>query len=203
MPTIALKSIRHCFAAAGVALAATGFVASTASAQSPGCVGRNMLDELKASDPAVHAEIRAAADATPHAKTLLWKVETTTFPDRMPSYLYGTSQLTDDRLMKFSPAAIEAMDNAKRIALEVEDTSQDRINEALATLAKMAVAPADQQLDKLLNEPDLRNARRSLARSGLPADTMTKARLGSQPPVGMAVKSRKRSTFSGSTICEM
>ena len=32
------------------------------------------------------------------------------------------------------------------------------------------------------------------------AGTMTKARLGSHPPLGMAVKSRNRSTFSGSTI---
>jgi hypothetical protein len=44
--------------------------------------------------------------------------------------------------------------------------------------------------------------RRSAANMTAMAGTMTKARLGSQPPAGIAVKSRKRRTLSGLTMPE-
>ncbi len=168
---------------AAAAFAVVIGTALPAGAQSATCGGRNMLDELKASEPAVYAEIRKAADATKNSKALLWKIEQQDQPDRPPSYLFGTIHLTDDRLHTLSPAVIEAMGSARRVALEVEDLSQRRIAEALAGMKKDVFLPAGATLDAKLSVAERQRAKVMLARAGMPADAMSRVR----PWVAMAM----------------
>jgi uncharacterized protein len=85
------------------ALAFAGFVAlatlplAHADEEIPhACVGRNLMTELAASDPAAAAEVEKAMRATPNQGPLLWKIEP---PNKAkPSYLLGTAHVTDTRV---------------------------------------------------------------------------------------------------------
>ena len=143
----------------------------SAHAQSTGCPGKNALLELKATDATAHARILAAAAAAKNGKTRLWKIEHEDAPDRPASYLFGTLNVSDERLQSFSPAVTEALDVSSRIALEVDETSLERTQEAL-TVMRDALLPASAtgKLETLLAKPEAARANLLLARSGLPKD---------------------------------
>ena len=91
-----------------------------AHAQVPTCTGKNILDELRTTDPGAHARVTAAAAATENAMAILWRVEKAGTP---PSYLFGTMHLTDERIGKLSPAVKAALARSRRLVLELDDMS--------------------------------------------------------------------------------
>jgi uncharacterized protein len=107
-------TIRFPISAFGIGIAAATLMATPLAAQSLGCKpGSNILEEIKAKQPSVYAEIRKSADAEENAKHALWKIEHKDFPNRGPSYLFGTIHVTDDRVQTLPPAAMEAFDSAR------------------------------------------------------------------------------------------
>ncbi len=155
--------------------AACGFVAFAAApalTNPKACTGRNLLTEMKASDPDLYAEVRTSADAMINGRNLLWKIEDPENPERAPSYIFGTIHLTDDRVAKMPLAVEKAFDQSLQVAIEVEDLSPPRVAEALQTLtARGAVlAKADGQpggLSGMLTPAELASTSIVLGKAGL------------------------------------
>ena len=164
-PTVRQTLISMSFAALASAMPLTA-----AHAQSTGCDGKNLLDEIKAKDAPAFARIRAAADSSKNGKTLLWKIENEEFPDRPASYLFGTLHVSDERLHKLSPATQDALNFTSRIAMEVDDASPERAQEALVVMRTAVLPGANAKLETLLAKPEAVRANMMLARSGLPKE---------------------------------
>ena len=155
-------------------IAALGLTAAwtvPALAQATTCTGKNLMTELKAAEPQLYAEIRKAADATPNAKSVLWKIENPERPDAAPSYLFGTIHLTDDRALELPESVKTAFAESVRAGLEIEDVSTSRVSEALQTMSSRGAVllPAKGRLDALLTPVEFKETSKVLARSGLDA----------------------------------
>lgn len=140
--------------------------APAATAQAPACTGKNMLDEMKSTEPQAHARILAKAAATENANALLWKVERA---GTQASYLFGTMHLTDDRINTLSPAVKTALTGARRLVLEVEDLSSGSFMKAFARGRQLMMFGDGRSLDQLLSEAEFRKVSSILQRAGLPA----------------------------------
>src|SRR5690606_14483413 len=67
-------------------------VAEPARAQEPSCKGRNLVEELQRTAPAVLRLAREQAAAIPNGEGLLWQIEGA---DGASSFLFGTMHVTD------------------------------------------------------------------------------------------------------------
>lgn len=160
----------------GLAMAVLLLLATPAVAQSTGCDGHSILDEIKAKDAAAVARIDAAAAHNKNGRTLLWKIESEEFPDRPASYLYGTLHVTDARLQAFSPAVEQALNHTSRIAMEVDETSLERTQEALGVMRTALLPAGSAKLATLLATPEAQRASVILAKAGLTSELQTNAR---------------------------
>ncbi len=150
--------------------------AHSAAAQTAVCTGRDLLADLKVSEPQAYDGVRQSAAATENAKALLWKIERADKPDMAPSYLFGTLHLSDDRVQKLSVNVAKALDQSRRVAVEVDDLTTDRIAEALHTLRDKATLPEGQSLDKMLTAQELRLVTARLAKVGLTGEAALRVR---------------------------
>jgi uncharacterized protein len=139
------------------------------AAPSSTCGGRNLLDEIKASHAASFEAIKAAASTIENGKGILWKVERTDGPDRLPSYLFGTMHVTDDRVTTMSPATLKAINSSRRIALEIEDASSERLLEAMGSFGEKVILSNGRTLADLLGAADAKKVVIILAQSGIEA----------------------------------
>ncbi len=151
----------------------TGFAllagyAVAASAQAPTCSGKNVLDELRTTEPSMHKRIVAAAEATENAKAIFWRVEKAGMP---PSHLFGTVHLTDDRVNRLSPAVKGALDSARKLILELEDVSPDTMMQEVAKspqLVGLMLYTDGRRLDQLLGGADYETVTQALSKAGVP-----------------------------------
>ena len=145
---------------------------AAADAQAPTCTGKNVLEELRTSDPAAHAAIVTAADGTENANAIFWRVEK---PGTAPSHLFGTVHLTDERVHRLSPAVQAALDGAHRLVLELDDLSPDAMVQQIAKsphLAGLMMYTDGRRLDQLLGGTDYATLSQALSRSGVPAQAV-------------------------------
>jgi uncharacterized protein YbaP (TraB family) len=131
----------------------------------PSCRGLNMLEEMQGTD--AHERILAAASATENTEALLWKVERA---DLLPSYLFGTVHLTDDRISQHSPAMLAALGASRRLVLELDDFSPDSFLKAFARARDLIVFPDRRRLAQLLTVEEYGKVSGILARSGFPPE---------------------------------
>jgi uncharacterized protein YbaP (TraB family) len=139
-----------------------------ADAQAPTCTGKNILDELRTSDPPVYERILAAATGTENANAIFWRVEKA---GTAPSYLFGTVHLTDERVHRLSPAVQAALDGARRLVLELDDLSPDAMAQQIAKsphLVSLMMYTDGRRLDQLLGGADYAALSQALSRSGVP-----------------------------------
>jgi uncharacterized protein YbaP (TraB family) len=144
------------------------FVSTATWAQAPTCTGRNVLDELRTSDEAAHARVMAAAASTDNANAILWKVEKAGAP---PSHLFGTMHLTDARINALSPAVRAALEDSRRLVLEIDDISPGGFMKLLTTsqqMVQLMLFTDGRRLDQLLPADDYRKTMDVLSRSGVP-----------------------------------
>jgi len=132
----------------------------------PSCAGKDLLAGMKKSDPEGYAKVRAAADAVPNTKALLWRIEGKGAPT---SYLFGTIHSTDARVSKLPPAAAAAFAASSTVALEIltSEAAQSKIEEILD--AKGTFNSGD-GLKDILKPAELAALRKSLAADGFPAE---------------------------------
>jgi uncharacterized protein YbaP (TraB family) len=154
----------------GFALLA-GYVVA-ACAQAPTCTGKNILDELRTTDPPVHSAILAAAARTENANAIFWRVEKA---GTAPSHLFGTVHLTDERVHRLSPAVQAALTGARRLVLELDDLSPDAMAQQIAKspqLAGLMMFTDGRRLDQLLGGTDFATLSQALSRSGVPSQAV-------------------------------
>ena len=136
------------------------------AAPPPVCAGRDIFTEMKRTDPEGYASIRAAADATPNARALLWRIEGKGQPT---SYLFGTMHSTDERVNKRSPKVVEAFNAAKTVALEYleSESPMEKLGELIAA---KGIYTEGNGLKDLLTPAELDTLRKSLAAEGIPTE---------------------------------
>ena len=96
---------------------------SSAKAQDASCGGRNLIAEMKTSDPARLAKLETEAAAIPNGKGLFWKIEKAGVA---PSYLLGTMHVTDPRVLAMPKGADEAYATAKTVIVESDEIVDDQ-----------------------------------------------------------------------------
>jgi uncharacterized protein YbaP (TraB family) len=139
-----------------------------AQAQMPACTGKNLLDELAATDAAAHARVMAAAAATENATAVLWRIEKAGIP---PSYLFGTMHLTDERINALSPAVTAALAGSRRLVLELDDLSPGGFAKLLAEsphLGGLMMFTDGRRLEQMLGADDFAKLSAVLVRAGVP-----------------------------------
>lgn len=143
----------------------------TVRAGPPVCKGKDILAELKESDPNGFARIRKQAEAIPNGKALLWRVER---EGQAPSYLLGTIHVSDDRVNALSPAINEALANVKRVALEI--TFGDDTLAALSSLTSLTTYQGDKSLKTDLPPKHYEALQAILGKLGLPPGATDRTR---------------------------
>jgi uncharacterized protein YbaP (TraB family) len=134
----------------------------------PACAGRDIFTAMKRSDPDGYAKIRAAADATPNTRALLWRIEGKGQP---ASYLFGTMHSTDERVNKRSSQVVEAFNAAKIVALEYLESESPLLKLGELVAAK-GVYTEGNGLKDLLTPAELAVLRKALGAEGIPAKTV-------------------------------
>jgi uncharacterized protein YbaP (TraB family) len=139
---------------------------SVADAAPPTCKGSDIFTAMKQTDPEGYAMIRAAADATPNARALLWRIEGKGQPT---SWLFGTIHSTDERVNKRSAALTQAFNGAKTVALEYleSDSPAAKLGELVAA---KGIYTEGNGLKDLLTAGELAKLRKTLGADGIPAE---------------------------------
>ena len=158
---------RFFLSALTVAALLAGPAAFAAEPKDDTCNGSDMLAETKATNPEIYQQIMAKAVATENAGALFWKIER---DGRPTSYLFGTVHLTDDRVTKLSPAVRSALNEAKAVALEVADLSENATAAVIAQSAPLAMYSDGRRLDQMLTPSEYETVKNVVSRSGLPAE---------------------------------
>jgi uncharacterized protein len=155
---------RYTVAAALFALSTALAPADSAQAAPPTCRGQNMLEEMQAAEPAVHAKVIAAAKVTSNAEALLWRIDK---QGLAPSHLFGTVHVSDPRVTTLSPAITSALTGAKAVALEIADMSPAAMQAGFGNDPSLMISP-ERGLAALISAEEFAIAKAALVPSGLP-----------------------------------
>ncbi|MBX9457060.1 MAG: TraB/GumN family protein [Rhizobium sp.] len=101
-----------------LALLLAFFQAAPARAEDPACGGKDLLAELKATNPAEYARLRAEGDKIRNSGVRFWKLEK---PGQEPNWLLGTMHLSDPRVTDLPAEAKAAFDTASVVVLESDE----------------------------------------------------------------------------------
>jgi uncharacterized protein YbaP (TraB family) len=96
---------------------------SKARAEDVACGGKNLIAEMRTSDPARFAALEKEAAAVPNGKGTFWKIEKQGIA---PSYLLGTMHVTDPRVLAMPKGADAAYQTAKTVIVESDEIVDDR-----------------------------------------------------------------------------
>ena len=138
---------------------------SPAKAQTPACSGENLLEGLKAENPATYAQVMAEADKIPNGKNIFWKVEKQGFAT---SYLLGTMHVTDPRVLKMPAGAQDAQSRAKTIVVESDEVLDEKKSMAVLLMKpELTMFTDGRSLDSLLSKDDLKTLQDGLKARGI------------------------------------
>lgn len=138
----------------------------------PTCTGRNLLAELRTSDPRKSAAIDADAARTENGSGLLWKIEK---PGVAPSYLFGTMHMTDPRVVTLPPAARKAFDAAGTMVIETTDVlDQSRMMAVMAQRPDLMMFTDTTTLKSLLTPDEIETVDAALEARGIPLVSIAK-----------------------------
>lgn len=114
-------------------LVGLGFAAPVRAAQDAACGGRDLVADLKASNPAEYAKLRAEGNKIKNSGIRFWKLEK---PGQQPNWLLGTMHLSDPRVAELPVEAKAAFDGATVLVLE-----SDEILDQQKAAAKLMARP--------------------------------------------------------------
>lgn len=131
------------------------------------CGGTDMLAELAAKEPALHKSIVDAAAATENGDALLWKVEKSGVP---ASYLFGTIHMSDVRVAVLPDKIKAAFDSAKTVALEVANTSEAGLIEAMTKVPEQIAYLDGKTLQAQLTADEFEKVKKLVGKYGMPGE---------------------------------
>ena len=154
-----MRRLISCLASA---LAATLLLTSAATAK---CSGISILPKLTKSHPEIMAEVRDAASKIQNTNAILWRVEKAGLK---PSHLFGTIHVSDPRILAIPTAALDAIKEAKIVALEIADMSPAAMMQAVSKVPQLMVYTDGSRLDQKLTEDDFKKVTGVLNKAGMP-----------------------------------
>ncbi|WP_275785558.1 TraB/GumN family protein [Pararhizobium gei] len=119
---LALIGTLHVLAAMSLILMLLSILPAQA-ATGESCGGKNLIAQMKSSDPARYETLEKQAAATPNGKGLFWRIEK---PGVSPSYLLGTMHVTDPRVLAMPKGASQAFATAKTVIIESDEVVDER-----------------------------------------------------------------------------
>lgn len=131
------------------------------------CPGKDMMTSAGAPSANFGDSVRESAKGLANGKARLFKIEHEDYPDRIPSYLLGILTVADPRINELSPAVEAALGKTRRIALESDIISSDRVQEVVGSMRSSAFLPKGQSLNKLLSAGDVAKITLAAKRRGL------------------------------------
>jgi len=155
-------------------LLAVLFSVTPAAAADDSCSGKDLMAELKQSDPARYAEVVKEADAVPNGKGIFWKIEK---PGLKPSWLLGSMHVTDPRVLNLPAYAQTAHDNADTIVIESDEILNEK-KAAAALLARpdLTMFTDGTTIQKLLSPEDYARLDAGLKQRGIPLSAVSRMR---------------------------
>ncbi|RWX75213.1 polysaccharide biosynthesis protein GumN [Neorhizobium lilium] len=147
-------------------------ILAPALAEDGACGGHNLLEDMKAQNPATYAEVIAEADRIPNGKSIFWKIEK---PGLSPSYLLGTMHVTDPRVLRMPPGAAEASAAARTIVVESDEILDEK--KAMAGIfanPDLTMFTDGRSLETLLSKDDLALLTADLKQRGIPLSAVSR-----------------------------
>jgi uncharacterized protein len=141
--------------------------AAAAAAVPEQCGGKDMLAEMQTAEPDLYRRIIDQAAKLENTEALLWKVEKS---GAEPSYLFGTIHIPDKRVAVLSAKVQTAFDSAKTVALEVANTSDAALVEAMTKVPGLLAYSDGSTLKGQLTDDEFQKVQRLVAKSGLPGE---------------------------------
>lgn len=163
--TLWLLALLHIFILTSFLLVIASLSPAHAQATAPACSGRNLLNDLKTSDPATYDKVIAEGKAVPNSSHIFWKLEK---PGMETSYLMGTMHVSDPRVLNMPAFAREAKASAKTIVVESDEVLDEK-----KTMATMLMKPEltmftdGRSLDTLLSKEDVQTLKDGLKERGV------------------------------------
>jgi uncharacterized protein YbaP (TraB family) len=136
------------------------------------CTGKNLLEELKTSNPKAYQAVLAKGAKIPNGENIFWKIEK---PGIEASYLLGTMHVSDPRVLKMPAGAPEALKAAKTIVIESDEILDDK--KAMAGLLSnpdLTMFTDGTSIDKLLSKDDEQRLEAVLKSRGVPFSAVSR-----------------------------
>lgn len=166
---LAALNVLAFLAVLGVALLAASRVHA---AEPAACMGRDLMADLKAEDPAAYDRIIAQGAATSNGQGRLWKLEK---QGEKTSYLFGTIHMTDPRATVLPVAAQRAFDDSGTVVIETTDAlDQQKMMQALFQNSALTMLPDGKTLTSLLSSEDAALVGKALDARGIPPASVVK-----------------------------
>lgn len=157
-----------------LALASLVFLlmAAGARAEDVACGARDLVGELKKSDPAAYARLEAEGAKIANSGYRFWKIEK---DGQKPDWLLGTIHLSDPRVTDLPPEAKSAYDGANTVILE-SDEILDPKNASLKLFAKpdLMMFSDSKTLMDYLSPEDQKTLETALMARGIPLGSVVK-----------------------------
>jgi uncharacterized protein len=139
--------------------------AGDAAAEPPLCQGKDLLAELAKTNGALASSVRAAGDAVPNTRAILWRIER---DGTEPSHLFGTMHSTDPRITAMPEPARAALAQARTVALEGASTAE-AILSAMQSRRDLFAMPPGETLSRHLSAHEVERLDRAARDRGASA----------------------------------
>lgn len=131
------------------------------------CGGTDMIAELATKDPTMHSEILSEAAKIENGEALFWKIEKDGLP---PSYLFGTMHVADKRITALPSKAQAALADAKTLAVEIADMSDEGMLAAMTKVPELLAYRDGATLQAQLTPDEYAKVQALITKSGMPAE---------------------------------
>lgn len=142
-----------------------GAAAAPDDGQGVRCQGRDLLDEMAKTEPELLERITSEASKVENGEAMLWRVEKAGVA---PSHILGTVHLSDPRVATLSAAARSAIDQSRKVFLEVGEVSSAGAAAAMLEARHLAFFVDGRRLDHMMPAEDYASAEAAVARAGIP-----------------------------------
>ncbi|WP_349436163.1 TraB/GumN family protein [Pararhizobium sp. A13] len=145
---------------------------SPAHAAQDACGGKNLIADMRASDPARFAALEKEAAAVPNGRGIFWKIKKAGLA---PSYLLGTMHVTDPRVLAMPKGASEAYETAKTVIVESDEIVDDRkAAAALLMRPELTMFTDGRSIKDFLEADEQEKLTAGLKRRGIPLTLVAK-----------------------------
>lgn len=146
--------------------------AAQARAEDLACGARDLVGDLKKSDPAAYAKLKAEGDKIKNSGYRFWKLEK---DGQAPDWLLGTMHLSDPRVTELPSEAKAAYDSAKVVILESDEIlDQQKASAKLFAKPELMMFTGTQSITDYLSADDRKVLEKGLMDRGIPLMSVVK-----------------------------